>query len=259
MSQLAFDEGAAANFEVMYGTRDVVRRRRLARAAVDVRPGERVLAVGCGPGFFVAELLDEVGPAGSVVGVDSSAPMLAMAARRVAGRGDVAFHEADATALPVADATFDAALTVQVLEYVEDVPAALAEIHRALRPGGRVVVWDVDWATASLHSGDEARMQRVLRAWDEHLAHPSLPRTLAGRLRSVGFRDVAVAAHAFVTDALDPQTYGGSIVPLVERFVADRVPAGEAAAWGAEQRALDAAGHFFFAVTQFCFTARRPG
>lgn len=257
-SQLAFDEGAAANLEAMYAARDVVRRRRLAREVLGATSGERVLDVGCGPGFFVAELLDDVGSSGSVVGVDSSGPMLSAAARRVAGHANVALREADATALPVDDESFDAALSVQVLEYVSDVAAALAELHRALRPGGRVLVWDVDWATASLHSSDELRMQRVLRAWDEHLSHPSLPRTLAARLRSAGFADVRMQAHAFATGALDPETYGGSIVPLVERFVAARLPEGEAAAWAAEQRELDARGAFFFSVTQFCFSAQRP-
>ena len=55
--------------------------------------------------------------------------------------------------------SFDAALSVQVLEYVDDIAAALGEIHRALRPGGRVVLWDVDWATLSLQTADEARMR----------------------------------------------------------------------------------------------------
>jgi ubiquinone/menaquinone biosynthesis C-methylase UbiE len=68
------------------------------------------------------------------------------------------------TALPVPDTGFDAALSVQVLEYVTDPDAALAELHRVLRPGGRLVVWDVDWATVSLHSSDAARTDRVLRA-----------------------------------------------------------------------------------------------
>ena len=84
---------------------------------------------------------------------------------------DVAFYEADATNLPVPDGTFDAALSVQVLEYVPDATAALAEMHRALRPGGRVVIWDVDWATVTWHSEDPERMARVLRAWDEHLTN----------------------------------------------------------------------------------------
>jgi arsenite methyltransferase len=97
----------------------------------------------------VTELLEQVGRDGFVVGVDASADMLAVAAKRAEGHDNVELHEANATSLPVPDASFDQALAVQVLEYGQDVPAALAEMRRALRPGGRVVVWDVDWATVS--------------------------------------------------------------------------------------------------------------
>ena len=120
MSQLVFDESRARQLETLYRTRDVRRRRALVREALAARAGERVLDVGCGPGFFVEELLDEVGPDGAVVGVDASPQMLAAAAHRCASRGNVDFREGDATALPVEDASFDAALCVQVLEYVAD-------------------------------------------------------------------------------------------------------------------------------------------
>lgn len=129
--------------------------------------------VGCGQGFYCVELREDVGPDGWIVGLDSSAPMLALAARRCEGHGNVEFDEADATSLPVEDASFDAALCVQVLEYVPDLPAGLAELYRALRPADRVVVWDVDWATVSWHSADPARMTRVLSAWD---VRPTAPR-----------------------------------------------------------------------------------
>jgi len=89
----------------------------------------------------VTELLDQVGREGSVTGVDRAPAMLAVAAKRAEGRDNVAFYEADATNLPVPDGAFDAALSVQVVEYVPDASAALAEMHRALRPGGRVVIW----------------------------------------------------------------------------------------------------------------------
>jgi arsenite methyltransferase len=261
VGQLVFDEDMARQLEVVYRTRDVLRRRRLIHDALGAEPGERVLDVGCGPGFYVAELLEQVGPDGSVVGVDGAPPLLAVAAQRCQEHDNVAFHEGDATSLPVRDAEFDAALSVQVLEYVPDATAALAEIHRALRPGGRVVVWDVDWTTVSWHSSDPARMERVLRAWDGHLSHPSLPRTLAARLRAAGFAEVRVEGHVFATAELVPDAYGGAVFPLIERFVAESDVLGEdeAKAWAAEQRELEERGEFFFACIQFCFTARRAG
>jgi ubiquinone/menaquinone biosynthesis C-methylase UbiE len=260
VSQLVFDDRLATQLETLYRTRDVLRRRRLVREALKAGPGDRVLDVGCGPGFYVDELAGQVGPTGSVTGVDASPQTLALARRRTEGHDNVALHLADATALPVPDGTFDAALSVQVLEYVADVDAALAELHRALRPGGRLVIWDVDWSTVSWHSADPARMARVLAAWDGHLADPCLPRTLAPRLRAAGFAGVTAEGHAFATTELAPDAYGAAIMPLVEQYVTGRgITEAEAAAWASELGELGRRGEFFFACVQFCFTATRPG
>jgi ubiquinone/menaquinone biosynthesis C-methylase UbiE len=260
-TQIQFDASLAERLEQVYSTRDVLRRRELVHAALGTQPGDRVLDVGCGPGFYVTELLEAVGPGGSVVGVDASNDMLAVAAKRALGRGNVEFHQGDATSLPVPDAGFERALCVQVLEYVGDVAAALREMHRALRAGGRVLVWDVDWATVSWHATDRELMRRVLAAWDRHLTHPAVPRTLAAQLRDAGFEDVAMEAHPFATTELIPDAYGGSMVPLLEQYVADQggMSAAEAKAWADDQRALGERGEFYFTVTQFCFTATRPG
>jgi arsenite methyltransferase len=260
VGQLAFNEETGRQLEALYRIGEAMRRRRLVRGALGVAPGERILDVGCGPGFYCAELLEEVGPDGLVVGLDGSPQMLDLATRRCAGWENVEFHEADATALPVKDADFDGVVCVQVLEYVPDTPAALAEFYRALRPGGRVVVWDTDWATVSWHSADPARMARALGVWDEHLVHPSLPRTLGPALRSAGFEDVEGAGHAFATADFDPDTFAAALIPMIERFIAGRNGIGEdqAKAWAVEQQELGERGEFFFACTQFCFTGTRP-
>jgi SAM-dependent methyltransferase len=186
--------------------------------------------------------------------------MLSLAARRCAGYHHVELYEADARSLPLEDASVDAAISVQVLEYVGDVDAALRELHRVLRPGGRLVVWDIDWATLSVHSENEPLTRRVQQAWDEHLAHRSLPRTLAARLRAAGFADVAAQAHAFATTEFDPDSYGVVLIPIIEAFVAGRDGVGreEAHGWASEQRRLGERGEFYFASTQFCFSARKP-
>jgi arsenite methyltransferase len=255
VSQWEFDRRLVQGLERLYTTRDVLRRRGLVRAALGARPGDRILDVGCGPGFFVTELLDAVGREGSVVGVD----MLAVAAKRAAGHDNARFHQADATSLPVPDASFERAVCVQVLEYVRDVPTALREMHRALRPGGRVLVWDVDWATVSWHAVDRHLTRRVLAAWDNHLTHPSLPRTFATQLRNAGFEDVRMDPYAFATTELTPDTYGGSLLPLIVQYVAEQggMNQEEAKAWADEQRELGDRGEFFCTVTQSCFTATR--
>ena len=258
MSQLVFDEKIVEQLEVVYRSRDILRRRKLVYEALDAQQGDRVLDVGCGPGFYSRELLDQVGPEGSVTGVDQSPQMLAVAKRRTEGFANVAFEEGDATALPVEGERFDRALSVQVLEYVRDIPAALAEMHRALRPGGRVVIWDVDWATLSWHSEDPDRMERVLKAWDEHLADPSLPRTLAASLRKAGFEDVRMDGHGFATAELSEETYGGAALPVIERYVRQQ-GSSDVDAWAEEQRALGERGEFYFACMQFCFSGTKAG
>ncbi|SRR5258705_3864328 len=260
MTQLSFDAETARVLEKAYQKRDMIRRRRHVREALSAAPGERILDVGCGPGFYARELLDEVGETGSIVAVDASPDMLALARRRGAGHDNVTFREGNAAALPVDDGDFDAALCVQVMEYVPDPVGALAEMHRALRPGGRALVWDVDWATVWWHSADPDRMRRVLRAWDEHLVHPSLPRTLGAQLRAAGFVDVAVAGHSFATVDYDAESFAIAMLGMVADFVPGRggVTGDEVAAWKAEQRDLAEQGEFFFEGTQFCFTARKP-
>jgi arsenite methyltransferase len=260
VSHATFDENTGKQIEALYIRGDAVRRRHLVRSSLAASLGERILDIGCGPGFFCAELLEEVGPTGSVVGVDSSAAMLSLAERRCEGLANVVFRQAEATTLPVDDRSIDGAICVQVLEYVADVEAALVEMYRVLRPGGRVVVWDVDWGTVSWHSEDAARMARVLEAWDEHLVHPSLPRTLVPTIRAGGFDDVVMQAHSFATAEFDAESYGVGVIPLIRSFVPGHkgVSNDEAKAWAAEQLDLGRRNEFYFACLQFCFTARRP-
>ena len=260
-TQLVFDEDWARRIEAVYEIEDAVRRRRIVRDALAAAPGERIADVGCGPGFYCAELAEDGGPGGSVTGVDASEAMLALARRRCADLPNVELRQGDATAVPLPDVSADAAISVQVQEYVEDVGAALAELRRVLRPGGRVLVFDIDWATYSVHSDQPELTARVLRAWDEHLAHRSLPRTLAPSLRDAGFEDVRVRAHPLAAIEFDPsRRHLAAMVAFVAVFVPGRQGLGEAdaQAWLDDQRALGERGAFYATATQFCFTARRP-
>jgi arsenite methyltransferase len=260
MPQLDFNERVAAQLETFYRGRDVTRRRTLSSSALDAQAGDDVLDVGCGPGFDLLHALDAVGSAGTVTGVEMAPAMLAIAKQRTTGRHNVRLLEGSATQLPLHDGSMDRALSVQVLEYVPDVARALAELHRVVRPGGRVVVWATDWTTLSWHSSDDDRMRRMTTAWDRHLAHPSLPRTLAAQLGAAGFADVRRDAHAFETTALDPEAFGGAGVAIVANYLATLtdIDQQDVDAWSNDLKHLAVNGAYSYAITQFCFTSTRP-
>jgi SAM-dependent methyltransferase len=108
-------------------------------------PGEAVLDVACGPGSVTRMAAERVGPTGRVLGCDFSAAMLAVGRAKPAPAeaGQIEYVEAAADAVPVAAASFDAAVCQQGLQFFPNRAAALAELYRALRPGGRVgiAVW----------------------------------------------------------------------------------------------------------------------
>ena len=106
---------------------------------MNIPPGGIALDVGCGPGSVTASLARAAGPDGLALGVDISEPMLARAVRAEAGP-KIGFLRADAQRLPLRDETVDAVVSIAVLQLIPDPAAALAEMARVLRPGGRLAV-----------------------------------------------------------------------------------------------------------------------
>ncbi|MDT5165432.1 MAG: arsenite methyltransferase [Mycobacterium sp.] len=106
---------------------------------LDVPQGGVVLDVGAGPGSITATLGHAAGPDGLALGVDVSEPMLARAVRAAAAP-QVGFLRADAQRLPFRDQSFDVAVSIAVFQLIPDPAAALSEIARVLKPGGRLAV-----------------------------------------------------------------------------------------------------------------------
>jgi ArsR family transcriptional regulator len=104
-------------------------------------PADATVAdLGCGTGQTAARLAPWVG---KVIGVDGSAAMLKAARSRTEGLANVDLRRADLTAVPIDDATCDAALLLLVLSYVPEPVAVVKEMYRILKPGGRAVVVDL--------------------------------------------------------------------------------------------------------------------
>ena len=257
---LQFDDAGARRIEAIYSTPDVVAQRRWTRKALNLRPGESVLDVGSGPGFLAAEMASEVGPTGRVSGADISEAMLSMARMHCAKLSSTAlvdFQVGDATKLPFPDETFNAAVSTQVYEYVADVDAAIREVKRVLKPGGRVLVVDSDMDSIVWHGADPALTATILRAWDEHLVDPHLPGTLTRRLRSNGLTVQAQDAHTVLNLAYDKDTYSHGLIGLIKDFVPGRqgVTKEHADKWSEQLRRAGEAGSYFFSLNRYLFLA----
>jgi demethylmenaquinone methyltransferase/2-methoxy-6-polyprenyl-1,4-benzoquinol methylase len=174
-----------------------LRWRRLAAAAV-VRPGDRVLDAACGTGdLAVADLR---AGAGRVTGLDFSPRMLERA-RRKAPR--VEWVEGDLLALPFEDGTFDAATIGFGVRNVVDLERALGELHRVLRPGGRLAILEITRPRGALRPFFSLWFDRLVpligRVLPGGSAYSYLPASvarfpaaeeLAALLGRVGFEDV---------------------------------------------------------------------
>lgn len=256
---MPFDAEKARQTEAVYQAPEIAATRIAVYRALDPKPGERCLDIGTGPGFFARDLGAAVGETGAVLGLDLSDPMLTLARARCEGLAQVRLERGDAGALPVEDGWADLASVMQVYAYVPDLAAALAEAHRALKPGARFAILDTDFDTLALATEDRPRMRAMIEAYDAHVAWPRLPQTLPRALSDAGFGLERVEAIPLVSTRMQPGGYAHGLVRFIAVYARETGLRSDAEidAWEAEQEALDREGRFFFSLNRFLFLARR--
>ncbi len=169
----------------------------------------------------------------------------------------LSFAIGDATKIDRPDASFDAVICAQVAEYVPDVGRVISEAYRLLKPGGRTIFVATDWDAVVWHSQVPDRMARIMKSWQAHWAHPNLPRSLANRLKSVGFRLDAASVFPILNLSWDDDAYSKGLAELIRNFVAARgdVPAEELGNWLDEFPELNQSGRYFFSSNRYIFHA----
>jgi arsenite methyltransferase len=257
---LEFDAKTTRLFDTVYQGADVTQRRRASFDALRVGPGETILDIGCGNGFLTVELARAVGQTGRIIGVDPSADMRHSAQERCAGFDWVDIVDGTTSALSVKPGSVDKAVSVQVFEYLDDLPGAARTVHRALKSGGRLVVGDIHFDSLIWFSGHPERMARMVAAWDHHLVERAVPALLPAILRDAGFvvediRPATLCDHQLRADGL-----ASMMMILMENYATSNghIAPNEAHDWAEEQRSLAAQGRFFFSITHFVITARKP-
>ena len=163
-------------------------------------------------------------------------------------------------ALASGEARFDAAVHMQVLEYLPDADRALREMARILKPGGRAIAVSTDWDGVIWHSDDLERMKRVQRAWEAHCTDSRLPRTLGRKLKSAGFELQGVSGYPIINTCLGEDTYSDGIMHLIIEFVHKQksISANELDAWAKELRKLSDDGRYFFSTMRYLFMVMKP-
>lgn len=225
-------------------------------AKLELPGAAELLEVGCGTGA-ISRFLATLPRVAHVTGVDPS-PLFVERARELAGDASVDFVTGDGRDLSFADASYDAVVFHTSLCHMPECERALAEAHRVLRPGGRLAVFDGDYATMTLARDAGDPLQSCAAAVLDMLVHdPWLMRRIAPLLAQAGFGECRVRGHAYTSVAGTDY-----FIALVDRG-ADALAAGgtigtdAAAALKREGRARVEQGTFFGHIAYVSVHARR--
>lgn len=229
----------AGVYEDIYVPRIFIPWGRLLVDQAQLRPGESVLDVATGPGTVARLAAERVGRKGQVVATDISAAMLDIARQkpRVAQAAEIHYVVSPAAPLLAPGAAFDVVTCQQGLQFFPDRGAAIREMHRALRPGGRLVVavWREIALQPSFAAVDAALRECLPPDQAEPFGAPfRWPRAndLAAALRGQGFQDVRLSEHRL------PLIYEGGPAQVIGTLAASPAAGAVAALPEPERAAL---------------------
>ncbi|TFH88569.1 methyltransferase domain-containing protein [Billgrantia azerbaijanica] len=229
--------------------------------AMTLDAADSVLDMGCGTGLAARAIARRADFSGHVVGVDLS-PYLVEAAQRLAQEEGVAertsFRTGDVSCLDVADGAFDAVVAHTLLSHVDDAAGVIQEVARLLKPGGRVGIFDGDYASLTFGHADPVLGQ----ANDEALigavvTNARVMRQMPRLLQAAGLE--LVTSFAYVLAEVGKADFWASAIEAYRRLIpkAGTMTVDEADAWGAALHRDSERGVFFGSSNYYAYVARR--
>ena len=254
---ITYDRKAAEDIERSYQSPEIINQRNQTIKSLALRTGERVLDVGCGTGLLLQLMSKEVGDSGEAVGVDLSAEMLEFAMQRCGEFSNVRLSQGNAEDLEFNPESFDVVTCTQTLLYVDHVEQALREIHRVLKPQGRIAVLETDWRGLVFNNLDNDLIRRLVDAWDGSVASPNLPVKLSPLLKKQGFSAVEVTPIPILNTSLNGSSFSASMIQWFGNSAVKKgaISQQEADQWLQQVNQDSAQDAYFFCVNRFLFTA----
>ena len=218
----------------------------------------RVIEIGCGTGP-VSRRLAGWPKVGEVVGVDPCSPFIEKARELSEGLANLSFQEGSADQLPFSDGYFDVAVFHTTLCHLSDPSTALREAHRVVKPGGYLALFDGDYASTTLGTGDLDPLQVCADSFREFFIHDSwLARRFPKMAETSGFKVISYRNHSY-TETSNPDY----MLTIVDRGADALALAGQigqdlATALKSEARMRANNGSFFGYITYTSLIAQRP-
>jgi ubiquinone/menaquinone biosynthesis C-methylase UbiE len=222
---------------------DIKRVRAEFNKRMNLVTGQKVLDLGCGIGGATFPIAQETGPTGLVVGIDISSAMIEVANRRAGNRPEFEFRVADACAIPYPDGFFDAARTERLFLYLPDRLAAIHEMKRVVKTGGRLCLIDTDIDSTAIYSTKHALTRKMTSIVAASMPNPNSARELPALAGQAGLKNIKIETFALSTPhEFFLRAVAGSLTKAAENGVVSRSEVDE---FLAEQLSLHANGNFF--------------
>jgi SAM-dependent methyltransferase len=227
-------------------------------AEIDFPPAAQVLEIGCGTGA-VSRILAQLPGVAQVTGVDPSAVFVAKARALAASIPNLTFEEGDGRSLPFDADAFDVVVVHQTLSHVPQPERLVAEAFRVLRPRGWLAVFDGDYATITVATGDFDPLEASIDAMRTQFVHdPWIVRRLPQLICAAGFEVRPMRSHGYV-EAQE----GAYMLTLIDRGAEallhdGRISSETAAALKAEAQRRSATKTWFGHIAFASLLGRKP-
>lgn len=237
----------------------VQRYKRRSHELLHPEPGDRILDAGCGLGHDCLMLAERVGPDGEVVGIDYSGEMIRQAQESATGVRSVTFHTGSVMDIEYPTDRFDSSRADRVLQHLDAPAAAIEELKRVTKPGGRIGLTDTVWESLLLDAPGTEPPHQFLNLNHQDAVHPEMGRQLYRVVKDAEVSEIDIDPILFYSTSFEEVRELARVDPWLDRMEeAGLVSEREIEDWLDRLDHADETGRFFASLAGFTVAGTVP-